>query len=68
MIPIYLARANDSDDENDVASASEPPIHGNNEREENAIFIRNLPVTLNVNDVFDLFSKSGRIKVCFTLL
>jgi RNA recognition motif-containing protein len=68
MIAIYLETAHDSDEESDVASVSELPVHDNNEKEENAIFIKNLPATVKVNDVFDLFSKSGRIKVCLTLL
>jgi RNA recognition motif-containing protein len=69
MIATCLATAHDSDDESDdISSVSELSVHDKNEKEENAIFIRNLPVNVKVNDVFDLFSKSGRIKVCLTLL
>jgi RNA recognition motif-containing protein len=69
MIAIFLATAGDSDDESDdVSSVSELPVHDNNEKEENAIFIRNLPANVKVNDIFGLFGKFGRIKVCLTLL
>ncbi len=69
MIAIFLATAGDSDDESDdVSSVSELSVHDKNEKEENAIFIRNLPATVKVNDVFGLCGKFGRIKVCLTLL
>ena len=56
-----------SDDESDVSSVSELSVNDNNQKEENAIFIRNLPATVKFKDVFDVFSKVGRIKVCLIL-
>ncbi len=63
-IAVYLAATNDSNDESDASSVSEFPVGDNNWREEYAIFIRNLPSNIRFNDIFDLFSKIGRIKVC----
>jgi RNA recognition motif-containing protein len=55
-----------SDDESDASSVSEFSVDGNNQIEENAIFIRSLPATVKFNELFDVFSKVGRIKVCLT--
>ncbi|CAF2844841.1 unnamed protein product [Rotaria sp. Silwood2] len=54
---------NESNDESDVSSVSEFSIGDSNLKEEDTIFIRNLPATIKFNDLFDLFSKIGRIKV-----
>ena len=55
-----------SDDESDASSVSEFSVDDNNQIQENAIFIRKLPVTVKFNELFDVFSKVGRIKVCLT--
>jgi RNA recognition motif-containing protein len=64
---ICLEMVDKSDDESDVSSVSELSVNNNNQKEENAIFIRNLPATAHFKDVFDVFSKVGRIKVCSIL-
>ncbi len=56
-----------SDDESDWSSVSDLSVDDNNQIEENAIFIRKLPVTVKFNELFDVFSKVGRIKVCLIL-
>ena len=63
---ICLEMVDKSDDESDVSSVPEPSIN-NNQKEENAIFIRNLPATIEVKDIVDIFGKAGRIKVCLIL-
>lgn len=35
------------------------------EHEEDAVFVRNLPSGVQIDDIFDVFSTAGRIKVCF---
>jgi RNA recognition motif-containing protein len=66
MIIASLAAVHDSDDESDASNVSESAGVDNNQKEEDAIFIRNLPSTITFNEIFDVFSKSGRIKVCLT--
>ena len=56
----------DSDAESTISSTSNMCISDTNEKEENTIFIRNLPANVKFNDVFDFFSKVGRIKVNLT--
>jgi RNA recognition motif-containing protein len=68
MIIASLAAVHDSDDESDASNVSESTGVDNNQKEEDAIFIRNLPSTIKFNEIFDVFSKSGRIKVCLTLV
>ncbi|CAF1293167.1 unnamed protein product [Didymodactylos carnosus] len=57
----FTNTANASDDENDASSVSEFSTD-QNQKEEDAIFVRYLPATVKFNDVFGLFSKVGRIK------
>jgi hypothetical protein len=59
--------ANDSNDESDTSSGSEFPVDETNQKEEDAIFIKKLPASVKLNDIFEVFSKTGRIKVCLTL-
>ncbi|CAF0727716.1 unnamed protein product [Adineta steineri] len=56
------AAAGDSDNESDTVSVSGFSVDGSTQKEEDAIFIRNLPATIKFNDLFDYFSKVGRIK------
>ncbi|UJR32902.1 hypothetical protein I4U23_020363 [Adineta vaga] len=54
--------AGDSDAESVSSSISETCTDDKNKKEDDAIFIRNLPGNVKFNDVFDFFSKVGRIK------
>jgi RNA recognition motif-containing protein len=65
---IYLVAANESDNESIASTVPEFPSDDAYQKEEDAIFIRNLPSTVKFNDLFDLFSTVGRIKVCLTVL
>jgi len=67
-ITICLAAVNNSDDESDGSEVSELSVGDSNQKEEDAIFIRNLPGTIKFNDLFDLFAKAGRIKVNLNLI
>ncbi len=67
-ITICLAAANNSDDESDGSEVSEFSVGDPNQKEEDAIFIRNLPATIKFNDLFDVFAKAGRIKVNLNLI
>ncbi|CAF0914547.1 unnamed protein product [Adineta ricciae] len=57
-----VAVDDDSDAESIISSTSEMCTDDTNQKEENAIFVRNLPANVKFNDVFDFFSKIGRIK------
>jgi RNA recognition motif-containing protein len=68
MLIVCLAAAHDCSDDSDGSSISETFAGGINQKEEDAIFIRNLPSTVKFNELLDLFSKVGRIKVCLTYI
>jgi RNA recognition motif-containing protein len=53
----------DSDEESDSESFPDFGVADSLETKEDAIFIRNLPSTVKVNEIFDVFSEAGRIKV-----
>jgi RNA recognition motif-containing protein len=63
----FLAIVDESGDESDTPSVTESSAGDKNQKEENAIFIRNLPVPVKFNDIFDVFKNFGRIKVCLLL-
>ncbi|CAM4810830.1 unnamed protein product [Rotaria magnacalcarata] len=62
--PLQIAPRSDYGDDSDDASSiiSETSTTDNGAKEEDTIYIRNLPATVKFNDLFDLFSKFGRIK------
>jgi RNA recognition motif-containing protein len=63
----FLAIVDESGDESDTSLVSERSVDDKTQKEENAIFIRNLPVPVKFNDIFDVFKNFGRIKVCLLL-
>jgi RNA recognition motif-containing protein len=68
MLIVCLAAAHDSNDDSDDSSVPETSAGGISQKEEDSIFIRNLPSTVKFNELLDLFSKVGRIKVCLTYI
>ncbi|CAF0880506.1 unnamed protein product [Rotaria sordida] len=62
MYQLQKPATNEPNDESDASSVSDSPVDDTNHNAEDAIFIRNLPAIVKFNDIFDLFSKVGRIK------
>ncbi|CAF0936337.1 unnamed protein product [Rotaria sordida] len=57
MYQLQKPATNEPNDESDASSVSDSPVDDTNHNAEDAIFIRNLPAIVQLNDIFDLFSK-----------